>query len=123
MQSKPPKSRLAGGRLCIDFKISRLRGKLRAGRGSAQHLHIAHHALKLMMNMPMNQRARTGVFVEHSEQFGSVGQVDRVHPLRAGAQRIMVNTQKYILTHGVCRGKLTLEPPKAFGIERALLGT
>ena len=72
--------------------------------------------------MPMNQRARTGVFVEHSEQFGSVGQVDRVHPLRAGAQRIMVNTQKYILTYSICRGKLTLEPPKAFGINRALLG-
>ncbi len=76
-----------------------------------------------MMNMPMNQRARTGVFVQHSEQFGPVGQVDRVHPLRSGAQRIMVNTEKYILTHGVCCGQLALESLKAFGIERALLGT
>ena len=35
----------------------------------------------------------------------------------------MVNTEKYILTRCVCLGKTYLESLKAFGIERALLGT
>ena len=121
MQVEPPEPRLAGRGLRIDFKVSRLRGKLRAGRGRAEYAHMTDHALEVVVNMPVNQRTCTRVSVEHVEKLATVGEVDRVHPFRARTQRIMMNTEKYILIHGVGCGELSLETPKALGINRALL--